>query len=243
MSTPELHLPVTAPSDETDYGAWLWLDFFSRQQQWQLLGRAPAALFVADEEDAETRTFTIAKRALDIVVSSVLLLLLSPLLAVLAVMIVVDSPGPAFFRHTRIGCSGAPFHLWKLRSMHMNVPRYEPSPTTAVDARITRVGRWIRRVSLDEVPQLFNVLRGEMSLVGPRPEMPFIVERYTALEQRRLMARPGITGLWQISSARAYPIHHNLQYDLYYIRHANILLDLAILMRTITAVVRGVGAV
>jgi lipopolysaccharide/colanic/teichoic acid biosynthesis glycosyltransferase len=97
-------------------------------------------------------------------------------------------------------------------------------------------------LSIDELPQLVNVLRGEMSLVGPRPEMPYIVKRYNALERRRLSVKPGMTGLWQISPARSRPIHENLEYDLFYIRRQSMALDCAILLRTITAVVRGVGA-
>ena len=240
MSTPEFPLPATLYGDHADYGLWLWRDLVLRQQQWQHFEHLPAA-FLAEESSAIK--ISSLKRGLDILIAGTFLILLSPLMLLLAALIVLDSPGPAFFRHTRIGRNGVPFELWKLRSMHIHAPRYEPSPVTAVDARITRVGRLIRRISLDEIPQLFNVLRGDMSLVGPRPEMPFIVDTYTALERSRLTATPGITGLWQISSARAYPIHQNLQYDLYYIRHANFLLDLAILARTAAAVVRGVGAV
>jgi lipopolysaccharide/colanic/teichoic acid biosynthesis glycosyltransferase len=98
-------------------------------------------------------------------------------------------------------------------------------------------------MSVDEMPQLINVLKGEMSLVGPRPEMPFIVGRYDSVASRRLKVKPGITGLWQISPARAFPIHENLQYDLHYIRNQNLFLDCAIVARTITAVISGVGAV
>jgi lipopolysaccharide/colanic/teichoic acid biosynthesis glycosyltransferase len=123
------------------------------------------------------------------------------------------------------------------------VPKYEMSPQSSADIRLTRVGRLIRRMSIDELPQLFNVLRGEMSLVGPRPEMPFIVARYRPLERQRLVAKPGITGLWQISAARSFPIHEHLHYDLHYIRNQNAILDCAILLRTITAVLGGVGAV
>jgi lipopolysaccharide/colanic/teichoic acid biosynthesis glycosyltransferase len=101
----------------------------------------------------------------------------------------------------------------------------------------------MRRLSIDELPQLINVLKGDMSLVGPRPEMPFIVARYRSVERERLAVRPGITGLWQISPARAFPIHENLQYDLHYIRNQNLLLDCAIILRTVTAVIHGVGAV
>jgi lipopolysaccharide/colanic/teichoic acid biosynthesis glycosyltransferase len=126
--------------------------------------------------------------------------------------------------------------------MRKDAPHYERSPLSDADVRLTRVGRVIRRFSIDELPQLINVLRGEMSLVGPRPEMPFIVDQYGPFERRRLLVRPGITGLWQISPARAQPIHESMEYDLYYIHRHNIFLDVAILLRTVTAVVRGIGA-
>jgi lipopolysaccharide/colanic/teichoic acid biosynthesis glycosyltransferase len=187
--------------------------------------------------------YAIGKRALDVAGALLLLVLLAPLLLLAAVLIRLDSPGPAFFRQRRVGKDGAEFPMWKFRSMRTDAPPYASSPTSNTDARLTRVGRLMRRVSMDELPQLMNVLRGEMSLVGPRPEMPFIVDRYTELERGRLAVKPGITGLWQISPARAFPIHENVQYDLHYIRHQNLVLDGAILLRTVAAVIHGVGAV
>lgn len=127
--------------------------------------------------------------------------------------------------------------------MRVDAPKHAPSPTSDLDWRLTRIGRFIRCISIDELPQLINALKGDMSLVGPRPEMPFIVERYTPLERERLAVKPGVTGLWQVSPARALPIHENLHYDLYYIFHQSLKLDGAILLRTIAAVIRGVGAV
>jgi len=160
-----------------------------------------------------------------------------------AILIKLDSPGPVLFRHHRIGRDGKCFTLWKFRSMRTDAPKYGISPHSTADGRLTRIGRLIRRLSIDELPQLINVLRGEMSLVGPRPEMPFIVDGYRPFERKRLAAKPGLTGLWQISPARAFPIHDNLQYDLHYIGNQNLLLDCAIILRTIAAVVRGIGAV
>jgi lipopolysaccharide/colanic/teichoic acid biosynthesis glycosyltransferase len=142
-----------------------------------------------------------------------------------------------------VGKDGKEFLLWKFRSMKVDVPRYEVSPQSSTDCRLTRVGRLIRRLSIDEIPQLVNVVKGEMSLVGPRPEMPFIVDSYDSIEYGRFIVRPGITGLWQISPARAFPIHDNLQYDLHYIQNQNLLFDCAIMLRTIAAVVHGIGAV
>jgi lipopolysaccharide/colanic/teichoic acid biosynthesis glycosyltransferase len=128
--------------------------------------------------------------------------------------------------------------MWKFRSMYAGVWPYDRSPTTSSDPRITRVGSVLRKLSLDELPQLLNVLTGHMSLVGPRPEMPFIVETYSSAACRRLLIIPGITGLWQISPARATPIHENLQYDFFYLQHRTLFLDLAILFRTAAAIAR-----
>jgi lipopolysaccharide/colanic/teichoic acid biosynthesis glycosyltransferase len=186
--------------------------------------------------------YAIAKRWLDALIAGTSLVLLSPFLLVIAVVVKLDSDGPVLFSQQRVGYRGRPFWILKFRSMHVHAPKYHRSPANSEDFRITRVGRLLRRTSLDEIPQLINVLRGEMSLVGPRPEMPYIANTYTALQRERLDALPGITGLWQISPARALPIHHNMQYDLYYVAHQSLLLDLAILCRTTESVVRGIGA-
>ncbi len=182
------------------------------------------------------------KRIIDWIASSFLLVLLAPLFVALSILVILDSPGPVFFRHERVGMNGTSFLMWKFRSMKPNAPRYQCSPRSDGDPRLTRVGRVLRRYSLDELPQLINVFRGEMSLVGPRPEMPFIVQQYGPKERRRFETKPGITGLWQISAARAHPIHEHLEYDLYYIAEQNFFLDIAIMVRTVTAVFRGIGA-
>lgn len=185
---------------------------------------------------------SLLKRWIDVCCASTLLLICFPLFILVAVLIKLDSHGPALFRQKRIGKDGVPFDIWKFRSMRDDVDPYEKSPVCDKDPRLTRIGRRLRRLSIDEMPQLVNVIRGDMSLVGPRPEMPFIVGGYGPIERQRLCVRPGITGLWQISPARALPIHENLSYDLSYIENQSIALDLLILMRTITAVIRGIGA-
>jgi lipopolysaccharide/colanic/teichoic acid biosynthesis glycosyltransferase len=182
------------------------------------------------------------KRGLDVVGSCILVVILLPFLLLVAVLIKLNSQGPAIFRQERIGKDGVPFELWKFRSMDTNVPPYERSPTSSSDPRLTALGRILRRLSIDELPQLINVLKGDMSLVGPRPEMPYIVEKYGALERQRLRVKPGITGLWQISPARANPIHEHIEYDLFYIEHRSLLMDCSILVRTVAAVIRGIGA-
>jgi exopolysaccharide biosynthesis polyprenyl glycosylphosphotransferase len=184
--------------------------------------------------------YTWTKRASEVLLSSVLLILLAPLLAAIALLIRVDSPGPALFIQKRVGLRGRLFDIYKFRSMHVGVPSYALSPATSRDRRITRVGRWLRRISLDELPQLFNVLLGDMSLVGPRPEMPFLVEQHRLQHEQRLRVTPGITGLWQLSWARAAQIHENPEFDYYYIQNRTYFLDIAILIHTLVFAVRGV---
>lgn len=182
---------------------------------------------------------TFLKRFLDILLTSILLLLLAPLFLLISVVICFDSPGPAIFVQKRVGRNGELFRIFKFRSMYVTAPKYEPSPTESSDPRITRVGRILRRAGLDELPQLINVLLGSMSLVGPRPEMPFLVERHNAEHRPRLQVSPGITGLWQLSTDRAYPIHQNIHYDLYYIRNRTLCMDLSILLHTVVFAMRG----
>ena len=183
--------------------------------------------------------YALGKRMLDIIVSSVLLVLLSPLFLLIAILIRVSSNGPAFFVQKRVGHDGSLFRMYKFRSMSRHARRYERSPKSSRDPRITTIGRFLRRTSLDELPQLMNVFLGQMSLVGPRPEMPFIVRRYNARQRLRLQVIPGITGLWQLSPDRAYPIHENLHHDLSYIRHRTLSMDLAILIHTLFFAMRG----
>ncbi|MGA3100223.1 MAG: exopolysaccharide biosynthesis polyprenyl glycosylphosphotransferase [Terracidiphilus sp.] len=190
-------------------------------------------VFVTSRECPGRWLYLIFKRIADILISSLLIVLLAPLLALIAILVRLDSPGPAFFVQERVGRNGELFGMFKLRSMFIGAPRYARSPSTSSDPRITRIGRVLRRLSLDELPQLFNVLMGTMSLVGPRPEMPFIVEHYGARQRTRLQVKPGITGLWQLSADRGFPIHQNIEYDLYYIRNRTFAMDAAILVHTL----------
>jgi lipopolysaccharide/colanic/teichoic acid biosynthesis glycosyltransferase len=181
-----------------------------------------------------------AKRAVDIVLALTAIVLLAIPCALAALLIWLTSPGPVIFQQLRVGHRGRLFFLYKFRSMFVDSPAYAFSPKTGFDSRITAVGRLLRRTCFDEVPQLWNVLRGEMSLVGPRPEMPFIVGRYTPLEHQRLAVKPGITGLWQLSGDRGRLIHENLEYDLYYLRHRNLFMDFAVLLHTLVFAARGI---
>jgi exopolysaccharide biosynthesis polyprenyl glycosylphosphotransferase len=181
-----------------------------------------------------------AKRILDVVASLALMIPGAPLFLILGLLIKLDSKGPVFFRQERIGKNGKPFLMYKLRTMKTSASPYQYSPDQSTDPRITRIGKFLRRTSLDELPQLFNILRGMMSLVGPRPEMPFIVQQYTAQHRHRLQVKPGLTGLWQLSGDRAFLIHENIEYDLYYIRHRNFFMDLAVLLHTSIFAMRGI---
>ncbi len=194
----------------------------------------------------------LVKRAADVIVSAGGLILLSPLLAVIAVAIKWDSPGPVFHRSIRIGRKGRNFFCYKFRSMvanaealkyglrHLN-ERRGPTFKISNDPRITSVGCWLRKYSLDELPQLWNVLKGEMSLVGPRPHPVVDYEQYTLEHLRRLDVTPGLTGLWQISARRDPSFKRNMGLDLEYIENWDLWLDLKILLRTVPAVLRGQG--
>ncbi len=176
----------------------------------------------------------ISKRIFDLTIVSILLLLSSPIFLVIAMLIRSDSKGPVIFKQKRVGKDGVHFPIYKFRTMHADSPQYANSPKTSNDPRITKSGHFLRKTSLDELPQLINVLKGEMSLVGPRPEMPFIVENeYNDLCRQRLRVKPGITGIWQISGDRTREIHENISYDIFYIENRSLLLDTIILIRTL----------
>lgn len=177
--------------------------------------------------------YVVAKRVFDLTVATILLIVTAPLWVIAAVAIKMDSRGPVFFRQARRGLRGKEIQILKFRTMYQDACPYERSPVGDVDSRITRAGRFLRMGGFDELPQLINVLRGDMSIVGPRPEMPFIVDGYGPLEQQRLVVKPGITGIWQLSSDRHSEIHENLEYDLYYIRHQSLLVDVLILFETL----------
>jgi exopolysaccharide biosynthesis polyprenyl glycosylphosphotransferase len=180
-----------------------------------------------------------AKRAFDLIVAAILLVSFGWLFAGIALAIRVWSRGPVFFAQERIGQHGLAFRMFKFRSMHTDAPAYATKPESGSDPRVFTFGRLLRRTSLDELPQLWNVLKGEMSLVGPRPEMPQIAAEYNAVQRERFMVRPGMTGLWQVSADRNLPIHENVDYDLYYIYNQSFLLDMIILGRTVFAMFGG----
>ncbi len=181
-----------------------------------------------------------AKRIFDVLIAAVLLLVTAPIWAIVAVWIKLSSPGPVFFRQQRVAKEGVPFGIFKFRSMYVTAPKYGTSPDQAFDPRVTSAGRFLRKSSLDELPQLLNVLMGDMSLVGPRPEMPFIVQGYTPVEHQRLLVPQGMTGFWQLSADRKFAIHERLEYDLYYLEQKGFFFDVAILVHTAFFAMKGI---
>lgn len=193
------------------------------------------------------------KRLMDLAGAGLLLVLTSPVFLAAPLLIRLESRGPALFRQVRIGCDGTPFVMYKFRSMcHDAETRLSelaghneldgPVFKMRNDPRITRVGRVLRRFSLDELPQLVNVLKGEMSLVGPRPALPQEVARYTERDRRRLRVKPGLTGTWQVSGRSALPYRRWIELDLAYITNWSLRNDLRICLQTVKAVIKGTGA-
>jgi len=193
-------------------------------------------------------------RLFDLVVSTMGLVALAPLFAVIAILIKLGSNGPVFYRSQRVGEGGKLFGMIKFRTMVQGADRRERELISETadgklvfdkrrdDPRITPIGRFLRRYSLDELPQLYNVLIGEMSLVGPRPELPALVERYEPWQRKRFGVPQGMTGWWQISGRGSKAKYLHAEDDLFYIQNYSLLLDLRILWRTLGAVIRGEGA-
>jgi exopolysaccharide biosynthesis polyprenyl glycosylphosphotransferase len=194
------------------------------------------------------------KRFLDIIGSSMALLLSSPIFAITALLIKLEDSGPVFFKQTRVGNHGKSFTMWKFRSMVTNADKIKDQLKDQnemnggvifkmkEDPRITFVGKYIRKYSIDELPQFWNVLIGDMALVGPRPSLPREVAEYSAEERQRLLVKPGITCLWQVSGRSEINFSGQVQLDLAYIRSSSVLTDLKLLLKTIPAVLLGKGA-
>ena len=201
-----------------------------------------------------TRGPDVAKRTMDIVLSAVALLLLSPLFLLIAICIKLEDRGPVFFVQTRVGKHGCHFKMFKFRSMCMNAEerlrdllgrnQHQDGVTFKIkdDPRITRIGRILRKLSFDELPQFYNVLRGNMTLVGPRPPVPREVALYTLSDHRRLAAKPGITCIWQVSGRSEIDFSGQVQLDVDYIERQTLWLDATILAKTIPAVFSARGA-
>lgn len=194
---------------------------------------------------------TTFKRAVDIVASATLLLVLAFIVVVAMLLIRLDSPGPAIFKQERIGRNGKRFNLYKLRTMQHSSSKDivwltnengQSTHKVRNDPRVTRIGQLLRRTSIDELPQLLNIVKGDMSLIGPRPELPVIVDNYESWQHDRHLVRPGLTGWWQVTGRSDLPMHENTELDLFYVQRMSFLLDWQIAIRTIRVVVKGRGA-
>ena len=221
-------------------------------------------------ESALIRTISIdpdylrAKRVLDIAFTLLILLPLSIVITIVAVLILLDSKGPIFYRHKRVGRNGVEFDMFKIRSMYENnddsihrnaTEKYIKGEALNAasaadlhyklsdDLRITRIGRFIRKTSIDELPQFFNVLRGEMTLVGPRPPLPYEVELYTPHDWLRLSGKPGLTGIWQVYGRSRVPFQKMVELDIEYLQHQSLWEDLKLIALTIPIMIQGCGGV
>lgn len=221
-----------------------------RSAQFKVLISPPDSIGVVAAPPA---FYFVAKRVLDVLLSTIALALISPLLLLVALLIRLTSPGPIIYRQHRVGKSGRIFTMYKFRSMRQGADRELASLRSLneadgplfkmrADPRVTRIGRLLRRTSIDELPQLLNVIHGEMSLVGPRPPLAHEVMQYAQWQVRRLSVTPGLTGLWQVSGRSNLGFDDGVRLDLRYIDECSLLLDLSILARTIPAVLLSRGA-
>lgn len=215
--------------------------------------RPTAGLSLLEVEVDPPRRRLLVKSVMDRVLSAVGLVVCVPVIAIAAIAVRADSPGPAFYRQTRVGVDGRTFTMWKLRTMYLDADARRTALLAQsdrdgvmfkmrADPRVTRVGRVLRRFSVDELPQVVNVLRGDMSLVGPRPPLVEEVEAYPDPAQRRLHVRPGLTGLWQVSGRADLTWEESVRLDLRYVDNWSVAMDLTILWKTVRAVLRGSGA-
>jgi len=193
------------------------------------------------------------KEIIDIVLGTIGLILFSPLFIIIAILIKLDSEGPIFYKHLRVGRYGKPFYLWKFRTMYKDADKildkypelkkeFEKEFKLKNDPRVTRIGKFLRKFSLDEIPQIFNILKGEMSIVGPRPVTFKELEKYGEYKDEVLRVKPGLTGLWQVSGRSDLDYARRIALDLYYIQNWSLLLDIKIILKTIPAVFLGKGA-
>ena len=228
-------------------GVAIYADLTDSQQTKKLFDKNPYKLrdiaglpLISGNQNVITEKplYDLIKRIFDIIMSIIFLIISIPIFIVTSFLIIIFDSGPIFFRQKRVGHNGKHFSIYKFRTMKNDAEKYAHCPSNDDDPRVTNMGKWLRKYSIDELPQLINVLRGDMSLVGPRPEMPFIVDRYEDYEKRRLHVLPGITGLWQVSPARKSEINDNPEYDLLYIEQRDLSLDILILILTLIFVFR-----
>ena len=182
--------------------------------------------------------FNICKRGLDIFIALAAMVILSPVLVAIGITIRLSSKGPAVFKQQRAGKNGRPFVFYKFRTMTLDVDPFGPSPKSGQDRRLTKVGKFLRECSLDELPQLFNVLKGDMSIVGPRPLYLSQIPEWSERQKKRLLVKPGLTGLAQIQGRAEITREEKLEFDIKYVENAGLLTDIRIMLATITHVFR-----
>jgi exopolysaccharide biosynthesis polyprenyl glycosylphosphotransferase len=182
------------------------------------------------------------KRIFDLIFATIILIISLPLFLIIPILIKLDSKGPIIFKHKRIGKDGKEIMVYKFRTMIKDAHIIGPELTEKNDSRITRVGKFLRKSSLDELPQFINVIKGDMSIVGPRPEIPSIVKTYSNFQKQVLKVKPGITGLSQVNGRADLSIPQKLRLDVYYVKHQNIWLDIKIICKTIFIVLSQKGA-
>jgi len=200
---------------------------------------------VRNINSTETRRYTYIKRFMDILLSLIGLIVSFPIVFVAVVLIKLESKGPAFYKQERLGLNGKSFQVIKLRSMRIDAEKNGAQWATKNDPRITRIGAFIRKTRIDELPQLFNILKGDMSIVGPRPERPMFTEEFSKEIpgfKMRLKVKPGLTGWAQVNGGYDITPKEKLQLDIYYIQERNIRLDFLIVFKTIKVVLTGDGA-
>ncbi|CCJ34281.1 sugar transferase [Caloramator australicus] len=182
------------------------------------------------------------KRLFDFLLSLILLIVLSPLFLIIAILIKLDSEGEVFFKQERAGLNGKPFMIYKFRTMVKNAEKIGDGYYTGEnDPRITRIGRFLRKTSLDELPQLINILKGEMSIIGPRPTLMYQVEKYDDFQRKRLLMKPGVTGLAQVYGRNSLSWPERIKYDVYYVENWNLWMDIKIFFKTFLVVLKGEG--
>ena len=245
--------PITSHLEDLPLGVWVALDFFDLSMadtRVESLAGLPLLDLRAPALDEYAR---ILKRSFDLIFSSIALVFFSPILLLVILLVLLVDGWPVFFLQKRVGENGRLFDIIKFRTMVRNAEKMQPQVNQVDesgnvihkqrgDPRVTRLGKILRRLSLDELPQIFNVLRGEMSLVGPRPELPYLVQNYQHWQRRRLSVAPGITGWWQVNGRSDRVMHLHTEDDIYYVENYSIWLDLQIIIRTIWTVIVGKGS-
>jgi len=244
---------ISSNLEDLPLGVWVALDYYDLSLSTAYVENLAGVPLLDLRAPALNEYSRVLKRIFDLVVASLTLVLVSPLMILSALLVLIDDGWPVFFLQKRIGENGQPFTMIKFRTMVRDAEKMNAAGVlvdengqavhkSRSDPRVTRSGRFLRRLSLDELPQFINVLKGEMSIVGPRPELPYLVENYEHWQRRRLSVPPGITGWWQVNGRSDRMMHLHTEDDIYYVENYSIWLDIRIMIRTIWVVIIGRGA-